>query len=333
MNVVKSWIYLIFRMMVKSKGFIALLIALPVMGLIFAVAFADKDSEKLTCYIYAEEPDEFTAEVMDDLLGTKSGYRFVEASSQDDIESAVRDHSALCGFIFSSEQMERVLSGKTMRNVTLIERVGNLKSDIVSEIFFASYYKVYTKYYTPVFLGEEDADTYYSNYDKLMNSSIFDFSIEELDYEESGSDIWYGRNLAGIIYMVFAMLLVSRFIEDRDKGILMAVSHQNQVWFRLLYFAVPVAMLIPSMIICITIESGFNSIIHNILITILYAVMLIIFAFSLSFILRNKSIIYGLIPVSALWCLIICPTFTDLSIYYQSIKILRLFCLPYYFMV
>ncbi len=336
MRVFNSWLTVLTKNTIKNKAFLALMLLIPVLCFTLGqIVFGASGDEVPVILLYAEREDDFTTAVMEDLLGESDGYIFEEASSEEEVENSVRDHTALCGYVMKKNQLERILDGKTRGNVISVERTGNIKSDIVREIFFSAYYKEYTRFYTPYYLdlSDEDTEAFVSNYDDLMNSSVFNYSIEELESDsEPNEKTPYGRNLVGIMLCLFVMLLIVDFIDDKNSGILYPVKPSLRVLFRLLYFVIPVFMLLPFSLLGVILEGVRTEIIHELVSLVLYAFMLSILGTLFSYVITKRHIIIGVIPVITILFIIVCPTFLDLSMFVPVIKVLRYLCPPYYYM-
>lgn len=335
MRTVKSWIRILGKKTLVNRAFIILLVLIPLLSIfmgMFGTNIHKANPPKI--YLYAREDDPISEAVMDSLLGVYKGYSFVEADSEEQIQRDVRTHNALCGYIFAEDQMERVEEHTVKGNIVLVERIGNIETDIVNEIVFSAYYKEYTKYYTISYMDLEE-DLFVTNYENIVTSSSLHYSADTISSRDDANNAVNrsARNIIGVILCLFAMLNISEFISDTEHSIFYPVKPKQRFAFRAVYFSIPILMLSPFVLIGTMIQETNKGFFMELGQLLLYDVILIVLSIICSFIIKKRHIILGMIPMLTILYIILCPVFLDLSIYLPVIRILRYFCPPFYFMM
>lgn len=329
-----SWITVIFKMTISNRAFIALIILIPVLcfavGKISTMTSAD---ETALIYLYARFEDSFSSAILDELEGEHDGYSFVIADSEEQIETEVSDHTALCGYIFEEDIPERIAAGNYDKNITVVERVGNLKTDIINEMVFSCYYEKFAECYIESEMPSLDTDVFEENYSRYVVNSEFNYTIEQVEEapENTSSAIYVARNIIAIILCVFGMLLLGSFISDSEKGLLRAVSPNLRLLFRITYFAVPFALLTPLALLGLFLQDMHGGFGGELIDIVLYNLLLIILCTVFSYIVRKRQIVLGLIPVLTVLFIVICPVIADFSEYVPVIGLLRYVCPPYFY--
>ena len=336
MRILKSWLHILIKKTLLNKAFIALLLIIPVISVCLGKFSAMSEEEPTaTIYISARSSDEVSDAVIEDLIGEYDGYSFVYEEDEDKILHDVRNHTALCGYILEKNQTERIADGKLKGNIILVERIGNLQTDVVNEVVFSAYYKEYTKYYTPIYLGLGDTDTFNKNFDRLTSSTLLNYTIEKLSTDDEADNALErsAHNLVGIIMFLFAMLNISDFILEKEHNLLYPINPKNRLAFRCIYFAVPLMMLSPFALIGTMLQNVNDGFLFELLHILLYDLLLVIICLVLSVVIKKRHIIIGMLPILTIIYIVICPVFEDLSTYLPIIGILRYLCPPFYYML
>ena len=329
-----SWLRIIIKKTLNNKAFIAMLFLIPL--IVFGVVkINDIESQKKSTkvYLYAREQDEFSDNVISELVGDYEGYSFVEAKSEEQVLDDVKNHRALCGFILEEDQIERIKDGKERGNIIFVMRVGSVNADIIKEMFFSSYYKEYTKYFTINYWGMEDSLEFEENYYSVVENTIFSYSIDELETEDDVSSMLNVKSLLGILVSIFSLLIIADFITDKENGILYPIPPKKRFGFRVLYFATPLMMLAPFVYLGVVFSPNSSGYVKELISIILYILFTLCLSVGLSYVIKKKSIIMGMIPVLTLFYIVVCPVFIDLSVYLPVFNVLKYFCPPYYYML
>lgn len=336
MRTVNTWLKILFKKTIYNKAFIGLLVLIPVLCYCLGAFsnLSNKDADA-TIYIYARSNDEISTRFIDDLEGEYDGFSFVIADSEKQIMNDVRSHKALCGYILEKNQDERVARGKQEGNIILVERIGNLQTDVVNEIVFSAYYREYTRYYTPLHVEMANKEEFTKNYDEITDNTLLNYTVEKVYPEDDSNDATgrSARNIIGVILCLFAMLLISDFIQEKDSGLLFPIKPSKRLLFRFFYFATPLLMIAPFALLGTMIQSNNRGFVSEIIRLVLYSLMLIILCVLSSYIIKKRHVIIGMIPVLTILFIVLCPVFIDLSTFLPIINILRYFCPPFYFMM
>ncbi|MCQ2531582.1 MAG: ABC transporter permease [Saccharofermentans sp.] len=336
MRTINSWFKILIKKTLLNRAFIALLILIPLLCIGLG-KFGSLSTEKHTeiIYICARSHDEVSDNFIANLEGEYDGYSFVYEEDEDKILHDVRNHTALCGYILEKNQTERIAKGKLQGNIILVERIGNLQTDIVNEIVFSEYYRQYTRYYTPIAIGEGDEDLFKANFDEHTSETLLNYSIKKIqpDLRETNAVNRSAHNIIGVIMCLFGMLIISDFISEKERGLLYPVMPKNRFIFRIVYFTVPIIMLTPFALIGSLIQEANNGILKELISILLYDILLIVLCVACSYIIKKRQTIMGMIPILTILYIVICPVFIDLASYLPIIAILRYLCPPFYYML
>lgn len=336
MRTVNTWLRVLFKKTIYNKAFIGLLLLIPILCYCLGAFsnLSNKDADA-TIYIYARSEDEISTRVIDSLEGEYDGFSFVYADSEKQIKDDVRTHKALCGYILEKDQDKRIRRGEQEGNIILVERIGNLQTDIVNEIVFSAYYREYTRYYAPLHVEMANKEDFNKNYDEITDNTLLNYTIEKVYPEDDSNDATgrSARNIIGVILCLFAMLLISDFIQEKDSGLLFPVKPSSRLLFRCLYFATPIFMIAPSALLGTMIQSNNRGFLAELIQLILYSIMLIVLCVICSYLIKKRHVIIGMIPILTILFIVLCPVFIDLSTFLPIINILRYFCPPFYFMI
>lgn len=337
MEQIKTWLLFLNRYKMRKKSFILLLISIPVICFVIGNISLSGKNEPVKVYIYARSNDELSMAVVDDLKSQKSDYSFVVAKSEDDIFNDVKHAKAQCGYILEENQVELALSGTVDKNVILVERMGSAKTDIVNELFYGAYFKEYAKFYSHSFFEEETGPDVYQHFNKIydigMQKMMDNFSVEKVTVDKPVSSEDYVRNILAVIVCLWGFAGVSKFISDKNNGILIPVPTNKRFIFRVLYFEVEFEMLAPIMLAGIWLQKCHKGFIYETAAIIIYMLAITIMCVISSYIFRRRLTVLCILPIITIVYVIVCPVFFNLANYFPIINVLRYLCLPYYYMI
>ena len=348
-NLVWTWILILVKRQLKNVTFLIMLLAIPLIC-ILVNAFNNKpDGKPVVAYICPKANDEVSKAICESLTSINSDYKFLICDDEEELKRNVRNSNVECGYIFSQNILENMQNGIREGNITIVERMGNVKTDILNEVVFSEYYRQYGKIYSQAFMDhlaneKPDSDNvnngldsqhkeFIEKYDELMASVSENYVIEKLKTEKEERTINTARNLLGLLLFLYALLLEGRFIRDKERRLLSAIPVKKQLLFRFVYFTSAIFIIVPFIYLAVVFGTDNAGLLNELICIMFYGILLVILVVLLSYIIKNSVIIYGIIPVLTLAYIVICPVFIDLSNYFGVIKVIRYLCPPYYYMI
>lgn len=334
LKTINSWIYIIAKKSIVNRSFLILLIIIPLLCFGLGKANLSKAADEAPLiYLYVDSDDETANIIIDNLEGERDGYTFERVDSYDDLVHDVRHHKALCGFVFADDLTERIIDGKIKDNITIVQRVGSIRSDIVTELVFSAYYKEYARVYTPVYMNLGEDSEFSNQYNDILGETMFNYSIETLEAEESVNPATsFIRSAIAILMCLMAMLLNVEFINDSRNGIFYPVKKDKRIYFRILYFMIPLLMVTPFAFLGIILGNVMKSVIYEVGKLLLYVGLLTLISFGLSYVIKSRKLIVAAIPILTIIYLVVLPVFVDLSKFIAFIKVLKYLCPPFYYL-
>jgi len=338
------WLYMLTKRQLKKISFYIVLLIMLLSCIVIRYV-GNNMTASIDIGIVREDNNEFSKNIFTDLLSHKGIVTFTEYSNEKELISAVIKNKVKGGYYFSKEFSKNVLAGKTSNCVKIIESPDDTISIITNEIIFSSVLKELSFEYlvedtlkTELFDYYEDDEirdklrAYYNI--NLENGSTFKVNYdggkfdEKKEYSKSDKEIYdyISPMIIGIVgIMIFLAALAGgiNYYEDSMKGsfALMKKLEINAITLVEIFIPAIISSVFGAFLLYVT---GMDkSLSHALIKLFLYAIIVTVYSFILTKIIKNKSAYIGIIPIFILISTIFCPVFMDVSIVFKGAEIIR----------
>lgn len=345
-------LFLLCKRQLKQPILVVLLIAMPVMGLIWGSLPSMYDGGIPSVALYCADSNTTGNEAIEHIIANNAGINFYRTQSITELENVVMSREVECGFIFDDNIKNNILNGKTTGNVTLVSNGGDSVTSTVTQIVFSSIITVLTKDISIKFIQDNALFTpdklnvaiefFKSEFEKIYaDGSSLQLEFKTLLSDQSNYDtsdmrvkkqILPVRALVGVLIFVACILGTHKWLSDKEMGVFIPMSRDMILISRFLYVLVPVLLFSISGFFTVLLAKDSIALRYEIAFTLLGMVANLVFGVILTFLIKRSRTMIALLPVLIICSLLICPVFTDLGIYTPLIRVLNKFLPPTYYM-
>ncbi len=343
-----TWFFILLKRQLKNPFFISLLIIFPVM-LTAISRITEKDtSSRYIAGIYIENnSDEVFANLIADALtetdGTIKFVRYDDAASmKDDIIS----EKLICGYIIPDNLPKRLKQLDISNCITVLTLPASALQSSVNEMVYAELIKFHgyniLENYINVSQNLPEGDYkdelfgYYDKYvysEKLLNIT-YDLCDADGNINEgtiSTSFTFPVRGFLSIMIFLSGMSGCILWQRDNEKGTFLTLNGNFRTMTKLSYIIVPTVIFSAASILTLYVTGNGLSPAKEFTSIMLYILMIAIFGFILIKITVKSRFTEIFIPILIVCCIVFCPVFIDMGLYFAPAKYIRLFLLPYHY--
>lgn len=296
------------------------------------------DSDNLTVMVYCDD-GKFLGDFVKLLEDSDSIYFFKQASSEEELKSAVTSGKAECGFVISEDYEQSFKKQKQKDVVTYYCSSFTTKGEVAKETVYLALFKVQSEIYL-----ENNMDELYVNPSKDISGALSDtqrmylegdslFRIEECyietDREQTDVDSLLQGNVSGKTYPVSGTVAMILFVliylvvgDSRTKeksGYALILNSRERMGFA--FERTLAAVTIPAIIGLITMflfnERSAGRVFLLLILLIVYGFL---FCYFLSSFWKKDGSYFSGIIVLVLFSAVLCPVYIDFSIYAPVLK-------------
>lgn len=348
MNKLGLWLFMAFKRQLKRPLFLLVLIIIPIfMGLFKNLERQDSGRIEIALYTDADAWNDLVAAK---LMQGRNAFDFYLCSSKEALERDVASKRAECGFEFPSGLKDMLDRGDCRRKIGMVVSPSTVTAKLASETVFAGLFEIYgrdlletytktSSVFDSVYGGREEAWKELGPlYDKYLgNGSTFQFEYSSLSggmiKENTVKAIFPVRGIAAVFVLVIGLSAAVTSSLDKKRGFFRAMAGSRETVFVIVQMAAPVFLSCICAYLCLAAGGELGNPFSEAGLLFAYGIAVTIFCGILERILKNPLLLAGLIPFFIIGSLIACPVFADVSAFVPVLKIVRLFFLPYYYLV
>ena len=311
------------------------------------------DSEKSTFIpvaVLCLDTSEEAVSTVSDILSMNSIFDYYTVSSEDEMYRDIAAGKADSGFIIPEDYYSTCTSYATLKDIRIIVTDGSTFPSLAADEIYSVLFnysaaeiledtirseEIY-KSYSDTISTDEIAALTRENYNNIISGNNI-FHIEDVSggkYNEiTGSQPVEipVRKLSGFFILAAALLGLLNFTGDKEAGIFIRMSGTGHLFMKLVeVFTLMLPVSIISYISILVAYPGENAV-TLLLHIILYSLMVCLFTFIVSLIIRKSTLLKGVLPVYLILTLIFGGIFFDLSGFSSIVKIISCLFPPYYF--
>lgn len=348
MNNMGLWLFMAFKRQLKRPFFLLVLLIIPVfMGLFKNLE--RQDSGRIEIALYTDG-DAWNDLVADKLMDGSHSFDFYLCGSRKELERDVASKRAECGFVLPAGLKDMLDQGDYRRKIGMVVSPSTVTAKLASETVFAGLFEIYgrdlLKTYVETskvfdsFAGGRDAlwQELGPLYDKyLKNGSTFQFEYSTLSRgmikESTVKAVFPVRGIAAVFVLVIGLSAAVTASLDKKRGFFQAMASHQEAAFILVQMAAPVFLACVSAYLCLAAGGELGEPFLEAALLFVYGIAVTVFCCILGRLIKNPLLLSGLIPFFIIGSLIACPVFADLSVFVPVLKTVRLFFLPYYYLI
>lgn len=337
------WTQLTLKRVLQKKGFLLLVIAMPLLG--WFISFWGSHQTSGVEVGLLTSSDAVAAEAIEELLTNEGLFQFVRYENEAEMVNAVMTRQVETAFAFDPSLTGKIRQQDHRNLIRLIRSPSTVTHGMAAEVVFSEVLDAASPVIIDemvkaggLFQGREediarDIVSRYEGYDKL--GGTYNFSYEFLDgeaVEESGIPLFPVKGLLAIFLMLTAWINVLSWYKDQEDGVYDAFPAHLRQAASLISVVLPVLiMTLAGFLLLLTIYPPVQAL-QELKYLLAYGLAISLFLYGVK-IFFPSPIAYGtLLPVALLGSLVASPVFLDMSGYIDNLAILEKLFLPSYYL-
>lgn len=337
------WLELVLKRLLYRKGFLALLIALPLLGIFTGYWQTHHTQGVEVGLLESQDP---TAQIAVSKLLTNDGmFTFLLYKNEEDLLDAVKTRQLEVAFIFDPELTLRLEAGETRNLIRLVRSPATVTHGMAAEVVFSELINAATPDIVSdivkdsgLFQGLESVVTreILDRYDSYEASGgTFHFSYEYLDgvsTKATGIPVFPIKGLLAIFVMLTAWINVLNWYKDQGEGIYGAFSVSFRKLASLISVYLPVFLMTLAGFGLLLAVYPPGEAIRELVYLLIYGLSVSLFLYGLKFFFPKPIAFAALMPAVLLGSLVASPVILDMSGMIGSLAILEKFFFPSYYL-
>lgn len=337
------WAELTLKRVLQKKGFLLLIIALPLLGWFLSFWGSHQTSGVEVGLVTSHDP--VAKETIEELLSNEGLFQFVRYDSEEDLVNAVVTRQLEAGFVFDPELSMKIGQQDHRNLIRLVRSPSTVTHGMAGEVVFSEMLRAASPVIIAdmvesggLFPGREEVIVgkivnRFEEYDQ--QGGTFHFSYEFLDGKpvaNAGIPLFPLKGLLAIFIMLTAWINVLSWYKDHSDGVYDAFPTNLRQAASLISIILPVLIIILAGFLLLLVYYPLDQALKELVYLLLYGLAVSLFLFGAK-IFFPSPIAYGtLLPVALLGSLVASPVFLDMSGYIEHLEILEKLFLPSYYL-
>lgn len=337
------WLELVLKRLLNRKGFLALLIALPLLG-IFTGYWQTHHTQGVEVGLL-KSADPTAQSTIAKLLSNDGLFQFKLYEKETDLLDAVKTRQLETAFIFDPELTRRLEAGETRHLVRLIRSPATVTHGMATEVVFSELINAVTPAIlsdiveeSGLFKGQASTVTQemidrYNSYEAA--GGTFNFSYEYLDGvspANTGIPVFPIKGLLAIFIMLTAWINVLNWYKDQADGIYGAFSVSFRKIASLISVYLPVFLMTLAGFGLLLAVYPVSEALGELVNLLIYGIAVSLFLYGLKFFFPRPIAFAALLPAVLLGSLVASPVILDMSGMIGSLAILEKIFFPSYYL-
>lgn len=347
MKKILVWCGLFVKRQLKRPSMIFILLFMVIMSAALRLMSMDITAGMQVGFYINEDSD-----IINSLTSHDGMIKFISYDSRDALEADVKSGSLQCGYVFSDDFYDSIISGQYKKVIELIEPPENVTSLLSNVIMLATVMENMASHMLVTDAISQDffANISDSEFDKLKetydlyasNGSTFSFDYNALYEDYTGSSktinifsylITPVKGIVAIFVFVTSLTGGASWFKDNDSFSYANIPLNKRPALKLLVIAIPTIMAATAGYISLIVAGIAENPLHELYVMVVYSLLCIVFSYVLTAIVR-ENLFLALIPVFILGSVVCSPIFFNLANLIPAMKILQnLFMPSIYFML
>lgn len=343
MKKILVWLELALKRLLLRKGFLALLIALPLLGL-FTGYWQTHHTQGVEAGLL-KSADPTAQAAISRLLANDGMFTFILYEQESELLDAVKTRQLETAFIFAPDLTRRLDEGETRNLVRLIRSPATVTHGMAAEIIFSELLNAATPDIirdlvttSGLFQGQEAkvSDEILAKYNAYEESGgTFQFNYEYLDgvrTEEGGIPLFPLKGLLAMFIMLTAWINVLNWYKDQEDGVYGAFSVSFRKLASMISIYLPVFLMTLAGLGLLLAVYPAGLAFREFLYLLIYGVSISLFLYGIKFFFRTPIAFGALLPAALLGSLAASPVILDLSSLISNLDLLEKLFFPSYYL-
>lgn len=344
-----TWFIILAKRQLTSPLFIALMLIFPIA--IFAITKipSSEDSSRYTVGLYIENnsDDAFANSLVNALTESSDFVDFIKYEDRIEMENNIIDEHLVCGYIIPDDMPERLKYLDITGCITVLSLPSSTLQLSINEIVYAELIKYHGYNILDNYLNvsqnfpEGDYhDEVFELYDHYINGErLLQVNLQTCapngslqPGELTDSFTFPIRGLLAIMIFLAGLFGCVLWQKDNESGVFQTITGNYRRITKLVYIVIPTLFFGISSLLTLILSKDCATFGREVLGMLLYVIAIMIFNLVLMSITRTSKILSACIPVLLLCCIIFCPIFIDVGMYFTPAKYIQKVFLPYHYM-
>ncbi len=357
MRKVATW-FCMFRLTLQRAFcrpiFILFLVIFPIASA--ALHHIEKQDSGLIAAALYTGGDAWNQEIAQKLEADKDSFNFYLCDTEEMAKKDVMKGQAECAYLFPDNLKERLDSGNYKNAVTVLISPSTVAEKIISEKVFSVLFEVYGRELLADYgkngaafqnvmknlkSSKEQEDTVaelLKLYDKFKSDgSTFSFNYRTLQGDNKSNAtsmkvVFPVRGIAAVFIFIMGLAAAVMAGEDSENGLYAAVRDSEKRFLQTAEIAAFTFMTAISAFAALLCSGNVNGLPYEVVNLTIYIVAVTAYSFLCLMIFKKPGPVAALIPVFILGCILICPIFFDISVFFPESVILRKILPPWWYL-
>lgn len=338
-----TWSLLTLKRLLYKKGFLLMLTALPLLGVLLWYWSTHHTSGVEVGILRSEEA--LAQRTTERLLRNDTMFRFSIYDEEDTLMDAVRNRQLESAIIFSEDLTQKLMDGEMRGAIRLIKSPATVTQGMVAEIVFSEMLQEHAPDMIRDFVSDTafltdktgTSDAIVSRFETYSaGGGTFHFNYEDV---RSGAapvsstlQLFPIKGMLAIFVMLTAWINVLLWYRDRDRGIYGAFAARFRKEAGLISILIPVGLMVLAGFVLLLFTEGARSALKESALLLFYGLCVSLFLYGMKLFFRS-AILYGaLLPVALLGSLVVSPVLLDSSRYLPGVSVLQKLFFPTYYL-
>ena len=332
-----TWTFYLSKRQLMNIFFIIILLIMPIASILL-INVATSYEASISIGILDENNTSLSKKLVSNLTSANSIISYNIYTNEEQLISDVTSGKIQCGYIIVENFDTRIESGSTAKLLKLVSTPDNSIALLSNELLFS---KVFEEmgYYSlmeeikdaNIFedLNNEDYLAIRNDYDTFTSSGKtfnFNYTSNSGTYVTSNNInvlSYITTPIRGLVALcIFMGALAGGFTYLKDK------RHGFKSVMCVYDILVPVVLTSISGVVSLMITNITKSLVTETLTIVLYDIVVILFVFLLSHMIRSFAVYCSTIPIFAIGSLVCSPIFINLATFFPVVKVIRIFFMP-----
>lgn len=344
-----TWFLILAKRQLTSPLFIALILIFPIAVFAISRIPVDENSGKYTVGLYIENnsEDAFANSLVDSLTSAEDFVDFIRYTDRQSMEEDIINEHLVCGYVIPDNLPERLHFLDITECITTLSLPSSTLQFSINELVYASLIKYHGYNILDNYLrvsqnfpkGDYQAEVF-ERYEHYVNGErLLQINLQIC---ASNGTLQPGKLTTSFDFPIRGVLAIMIFLaglfgcvlwqKDNEAGIFQTVTGNYRHITKLVYIVIPTLFFALSSFVTLMLSGTSASLGKEAGGMVIYVLAILIFDLILLGITRTSKTMSACIPILLLCCIVFCPIFIDVGMYFAPARHIQKIFLPYHYM-
>lgn len=346
------WTGLTAKRLLKKPSFVLILLMLPVVLLVYRAVITEDDG-KLHVAVYFEEEDELSKAFLTEMTeNVPEQFLFYRCEESEDLYSDVAAARAECGYVFSANMAEKILTGEWQGMITAVVSEKTVYAAFVNEIVYNKLNRFLSFEVVKDYLVKSpDLQLTEAEVERLLAGEFASMVSKKTLVNYVTTDVMTGevvedeelaknvsvltkpiRGTVAIFVLLTGLAGLVFWYQDDAEGRYRVMARERRPLLSFASILLPTVMAGLAGIVCLAIAGLWTHTATELLSMAVYVWFVAAFCNILRFLIPSVHAVCAIIPILTLISYLCCPILLDVGRLFPAIRFVRAILLPQYYL-